>query len=1167
MFMSVHRCCLCWSLVALGVLLGGSLTYGQRIAENPPADEATPETLQRKLKQLDQVADMDEAIRAKVKETYQSAQAELESAAAWAAKAAQSDQLAAAAPNELEKAKRTLAAMPPQPNTSVPADITLPQIDQAISKAEADLNVDRNKLVELEAKPNARAARRMDLPKYLGRARNRLAEVEKQLQAAPAADELAALAAARRLLLLAGQRNVEREILAYEREIVEYEATSELLPLQRDLAARRVSLVEQRIKQWRDIANRRREREAESQLREARREATQAHSAVRQLAQDNAALAEMREGLAQHIAETTRQLEQARQQLAALKEQFKRVQEKVDAGGLTNAIGLLLRKQREALPNVRFHYHNISARQADIRDSQLALLQLEDRRSELANLDLRVAAVLRNLDRPARQSDRLDLEAAVREMLKTEKEYLDALIGDHNSYFDKLVDLDSAERQLIQETDACGRYIDERVLWIGSAQPLGLADLRHAGDALWWLTRPEAWRELAESLAADARHNPAPLLLALAVFAPLIWFRRRLSGKILAIGEQVARANCCHFRPTLHTVLLTLLAAVVVPGLLWYVSWRLAADLDASPWCKSIGSGLAAMAQVYLVLELIRQVCHPKGLGGAHFQWHAAGLSILRAQVKWLLAAAMPLTFLIAAMDAQDNERWRESLGRLSFVVAALLFSLFLMRALRPAGSVFAAVLASRRGGWLDRLRYGWYPLAVLYPLALSAAAAVGYYYTSQQLAQRLFVTINLLLGLALLRALLLRWALVNRRKLAIGQARQRRAVSQTESNPNSGVVAAATVAAATSSDRDLATINSQTRRLIEYALALAGILGVWFIWVDVMPALRILNQVPLWQTTISVTETVTATDGAAKLQTVERLGAITLADLGLAALMLATTLIAAKNIPGLLEMGLLQHLPLDAGIRYAVATVSRYAITVVGLLLACNTLGLGWPKVQWLLAGISVGLGFGLQEIFAHFVSGLIILFERPVRVGDVITVDDVTGVVSRIHMRATTVTNWDRKELIIPNKEFITGRVLNWTLSDPINRVVIKVGIAYGSDTERATALLLKVADEHPVVLKEPPPAVTFEAFGDSSLNFVLRCFLPNLENRNAVIHQLHMAIDRAFRAAAIEIAYPQQDVHVRSIDIDPAVLQAVVTADGRTPTLHVTDTEEPETVREVA
>jgi potassium-dependent mechanosensitive channel len=192
----------------------------------------------------------------------------------------------------------------------------------------------------------------------------------------------------------------------------------------------------------------------------------------------------------------------------------------------------------------------------------------------------------------------------------------------------------------------------------------------------------------------------------------------------------------------------------------------------------------------------------------------------------------------------------------------------------------------------------------------------------------------------------------------------------------------------------------------------------------------------------------------------------------------------------------------------------------------------LGWSKVQWLVAAISVGLGFGLQEIFANFVSGLIILFERPIRVGDVITIADVSGVVSRIRMRATTIVDGDRKELIIPNKDVITGKVLNWTLSDQVNRIQIVIGIAYGSDTRRAAELMHETARNHPHVLKDPAPMVTFEAFGESSLKFVLRCFLPNLESRQHAVHELNMEIDRKFRENAIEIAFPQHDIHVRSM-----------------------------------
>ena len=242
--------------------------------------------------------------------------------------------------------------------------------------------------------------------------------------------------------------------------------------------------------------------------------------------------------------------------------------------------------------------------------------------------------------------------------------------------------------------------------------------------------------------------------------------------------------------------------------------------------------------------------------------------------------------------------------------------------------------------------------------------------------------------------------------------------------------------------------------------------------------------------------------------------------------------MLASRNLPGLLELAVLQRLPMDHGGRNAITTLCRYACILAGCIIAFNTIGIQWSSIQWLVAALTVGLGFGLQEIFANFVSGLIILFERPVRIGDVVTIDNVTGSVSRIQIRATTITDWDRKEYIVPNKEFVTGKLLNWTLSDKTNRIVVRVGVAYGTDTENALSMLQEIADEHPLILSDPPPVVGFEGFGDSSLDLVLRCFLPSLDNRLKVTTQLHVLIDRRFKDAGIEIAFPQRDLHIRSL-----------------------------------
>jgi potassium efflux system protein len=259
-----------------------------------------------------------------------------------------------------------------------------------------------------------------------------------------------------------------------------------------------------------------------------------------------------------------------------------------------------------------------------------------------------------------------------------------------------------------------------------------------------------------------------------------------------------------------------------------------------------------------------------------------------------------------------------------------------------------------------------------------------------------------------------------------------------------------------------------------------------------------------------------------------------------IAVVCLLGTFVLGKNLPALLEITLLNRLPLDRGGRHAVSVITHYLVALSGLLVALRTLNINWSSVQWLAAGITVGLGFGLQEIFANFVSGIILLFERPIRVGDTITLDDITGTVTDIRIRATTVTNGDCKELIVPNKALITGRLLNWTLSDTTNRVVIQVGLDYSSDPVRAGEVLREAVYEHSNVLNEPPPNVSFESFGESTLNFVIRAYLANLDVRQSTIHELHVSIYQRLKAAGIELAYPHRDINIRHMDIQSPVRQ---------------------------
>jgi len=275
----------------------------------------------------------------------------------------------------------------------------------------------------------------------------------------------------------------------------------------------------------------------------------------------------------------------------------------------------------------------------------------------------------------------------------------------------------------------------------------------------------------------------------------------------------------------------------------------------------------------------------------------------------------------------------------------------------------------------------------------------------------------------------------------------------------------------------------------------------------------------------------------------------VTLADILLALMLIVVTIVAAKNLPGLMEIALLQRLNLETGSRYAVNTLTRYLIVALGAISIFSIVGWNWSKIQWLVAALSVGLGFGLQEIVANFVSGLIILFERPVRVGDTITVGELTGTVSRLQIRATTVMDWDRKEIIVPNKSFITQPVVNWTLSDEITRIVVPVGVAYGSDVKLVCRLMEDTLRALPLVLDEPAPKVYFVGFGASSLDFKLHVYCRELADRMPLTHAVHEEIFTTLQQHGIEIPFPQQDLHLRSIDESASLRASYNSPFGRT------------------
>ena len=555
-----------------------------------------------------------------------------------------------------------------------------------------------------------------------------------------------------------------------------------------------------------------------------------------------------------------------------------------------------------------------------------------------------------------------------------------------------------------------------------------------------------------------------------------------------------------------------------------------AAEGAGGAYAGAVAAGLARTGLSFLGIEIVRQLCRKGGPGVVYLGWSERAAATLRRTLASLATLLLPAMFVVATLDAQTNEAWKNGLGRIAFVFSLIVLGTFARRLAQPAAGVLEGLGMRSRARWFHRLR-GVLPTLVVVPLALLAVfAAAGYGFAAVHLARKLEATVWAGLSLLIVDTLALRWMIAARRQLALRQAHEARAAADARKAEGAPGGAAET-APVEEPAVDISTVNAQTRRLMRSFVILGAGLWLWMIWNDVLPALRVFDRIELWSVSRQVAEKVSA-NGSVSFRTVTSNVPITLADLLEALIIMVMTVVAGRNLPGFLEFTVLQRLPLEAGVRYALTSVSRYLISVIGCVLAFASVGVSWAQVQWLVAAMTVGLGFGLQEIFANFVSGLIILLERPIRVGDTVTLGGVSGTVARIRIRATTIVDWDRRELIVPNKEFITGQLVNWTLSDQLLRIVVSVGIAYGSDTKLAERTLLEVARACSYVVDEPAPTVVFESFGDSCLDFELRAYIASFDDYWHARHDLRMRITDAFRAAGIEIAFPQRDLHLRSV-----------------------------------
>ncbi len=992
----------------------------------------------------------------------------------------------------------------------------LSDIEQLLIKEKANRTAVQAKLSgtdeQLDKESNRPAAARARISK----AAQRRDALSSELQLAAPANEAAEVTEARQWMLAGEDTMLEAEIRMLDQELLSQPVRVELLKAKRDKDALSLERIDARIQVMETMLGGKRLAEAQQAIAEAetaKREAMGKHRLVQQLAEQNAALSADVGSMAAQLEQIAGEEAAASKAAKRLAEELRNTQQKVEVAGMSQALGRLLLEQRRTLPNPRLYRAKAEQREAKISEISLAQIQHEEERRELRDTDVYVSELLVGTRPEEAQAIRAELKA----LAKTRLELVGNAIDTEQALLRALGELDFEQRQLLDTVQAYSGFLAERLLWIRSSPPPNLEMLTDMPAQAIELLSPRAWIEVVTSLAGQATRSPI-LLLAVIVFGLLTWKAKTLRAILKATGKEVGKVRTDSFVFTLQALGLTLLLAARWPILLGASGWELATALDATVFSKAVAGGLTWVANAYFYLASFRVLCRPEGLAARHFRWPEPALQALRRSLFRLMAVFLPTAFVARTIVTIDTPTMGGGLGRLGFIIVLVSIALFFYRLFNPRKGVLAPVMASHPKAPLYRLRHLWLALGVLVPLALAILGVAGYLYTAGTLTGTLIDTMWFVLVLVVLQQLGVRWlVLVNRRlafKAAVQKREAARAAAQTgdSANPTAGD----DIPQIEEQAYDLEALSDDTRKLLNTALDIVGIIGIWLIWSPVLPAFGVMDSITLW-------------DYPGVVDGEERRIPVTVADAGLALLVLVVTIVATKRFPALLEIGLLQRLSMTPGGRYAAITLARYSIAAIGTIFVFGTLGASWSSIQWLVAALGVGIGFGLQEIVANFISGLIILFERPVRVGDTVTVADTTGVITRIRIRATTIRNWDGQELLVPNKEFITSRLLNWTLSDPTTRIVIPVGLVYGGDVSKAMALMLEAAREHPEVLPDPAPSVIFDEFGDNALSLKLRCFVPSMDNRIFVFSALHEAINRKFNDAGLVIAFPQRDVHL--------------------------------------
>lgn len=1160
--------------------------------ETPPGpSNPTVEWVNDRIEAIEAREDLDEAARTALADVYRATLELLKNAEADRTAAAEFKRLQDSAPDQLAAINEELASPRPEPELMVPADpepispddATTSQLENMLAQASADLEAATQGQKNIEEELGTRENRTSQIPGEIASVNQQIESVGEEIASRAGAQtdqEIAELAR-----LVAQRAASQSQVSKLTAESSSLVARADLISARLERAKRRVAIADDRLKAWRPIVDARREADAVKAAADAEvaaRQAARKHNVLDQFAKVTSALAQRQvdSGSPKRRADAEIERDELRRDLQLVKSEFRSLEEDIEDLGMSRATGLLARRNLMALPTESQLRRQASRIERSLDDVVVDFVDIDTELEAVASIDDSVRRLVEQIEAATPNAD-LELMAVEarslvqqrQALLENYRKELEATKDFHKESLKLLRDREEKDETsgLIELVDEYRGYIEARIFWVRSVSGSNLPDVGKAFGSMRWLFDLNAWYEgLGRSTRAllSRPYVLGALVLVVGLFiGARYWARRELKRR----AELVSRYRTDSMVHTIVAAGLTLVHAAFWPVMVFLASafLRIHTDQDPPEPVEAFAVGMVRALHTLIPLELLRQLSRPDGLLDAHFNWPSAGLRFAR---RWLTILGTPLILfqlIVGAMEAQAYLQWAESIGRIAFIASELVGAAGLILLLSPSNQIVSSLLARDSASLARKTRYLWYPACVAIPISLAILSTLGFHSTATKIDTRIVDTFLFIAIIAAANGMLMRWLFLAQRRIAIDEARRKLQAGADETNPIDEDAI------------DVPAISQKARLLFRNGLAVTFVIGMSMIWTDVLPALRFLERIELYPNTginepekpVAFAEPAPPAEQAdpASAEEGEQAAAspfptplptpttststdtdqpfrLSAADVGAALVTLIITFLIFQNFPAFVEIALLQRLPLDSGSRYALSTILKYLIATIGSIVMFGALGLSWSQVQWLAAALTFGLAFGLQEIVANFVSGLIMLVERPVRVGDTVTVEGVSGTVTRIRMRATTIVDWDRKELVIPNKTFITTQVINWTLSDTILRIICPVGVAYHSDVDKVRRTLLNVAFSHERVLKDPPPRALFRKFGDNALHFELRFFVPHIDDLLSVTDAMHTKITESFRESEIEIAYPQVDVHMRATSDIGGLIKPMSKEDAR-------------------